>query len=51
MHNIPHLQPPRLLPFTADEPAAHRDGEDLAALVRVPEGAGAGGEADVIAHA
>lgn len=40
VNDITNLQPSRLLPFTADQPAAHRDGQDLAALVGVPEGAG-----------
>lgn len=51
MHYIPHLQPPGLLALGANQPAAHRDGEDLAALVRVPERPRAAREHDVVAHA
>lgn len=49
VHHIAHLQALRCLAFRADEPGAEGDGEDLPALVRVPEGAGAGREADVVA--
>lgn len=51
MHDIADHQLARRLALGAHEPRAHRDGQDLAALVRVPERAGARREADVVAHA
>ena len=51
MHDIAHHQPSRLLSFTTDQSSPHRHGENLSALVRVPERAGAGREADVVGHA
>ena len=51
MHDIAHLQPLRLLALGANQARPHRHGQNLAALVRVPEGARSGREADVVAHA
>lgn len=51
MHHIADLQALGLLALGADKSRAHGDGEDLAALVVVPVSAGAGREADVVAHA
>ena len=51
MHYISHHQLPRRLAFGANKPRSDRDSQDLAALVRVPECACAGSEADVVAHA
>ena len=51
MDDVSDLELLGLLTFGADEAGAERDGEDLAPLVAMPESAGAGGEADVVAHA
>ena len=40
VHDVPDTQTLRLLALRADQSRSHRDGEDLPALVRVPECAG-----------
>lgn len=50
VHDIAHAQLLGLLALGADQPCPHRDGQDLASLVPVPECAGAGCEADVVPH-
>lgn len=50
MHHIAHHQLPRRLAFRTNKSSAHRDGQNLAPLVRVPESASARREADVVAH-
>lgn len=51
MHHITNPEPLGLLAFRAHKACAHSDSQDLAALMRVPESACAGREADVVAHA
>lgn len=47
-HNIPDVQPLRLSSLVADPATAGLDLEDLAVLVMVPVGTGAGREHDVV---
>jgi hypothetical protein len=51
MHNVSHQKLPRSLAFRANKARSNRDSQNLPALVRVPECAGARCEADVVAHA
>ena len=51
VHYISYQQLPRCLAFRANKTRPDRDRQDLAAFVRVPEGAGAGREAHVVTHA
>jgi hypothetical protein len=51
MHNIAHQKLPRSLALGANKARSNRDSQNLTALVRVPERAGARSEADVVAHA
>ena len=51
VHYISHKQLPRRLSFGANKSRSNRDRQDLAALVRVPECACAGSEANIVSHA
>jgi len=51
VHDVADLQLLRLLPLGTDQAGSDGDGQDLAALVAVPEGARAGREAHVVGHA
>lgn len=51
MHHITNLESLRRISLRADQAGAHEDRQDLAALVLVPESAGAWREADVVSHA
>ena len=51
MHYISYEQLPGSLALGANKACPDRDGQNLPALVRVPEGASARSEADVVSHA
>lgn len=51
VNHVPHLEFLRLFPFGTNEARSKSDGQDLAPLVLVPEGAGTGRKAHVICHA
>lgn len=51
MHHITHLQTAGSFALRTNKARTHRDGQNLATLVRVPECACSGREADIVAHA